>query len=899
MSASRMLPRALVILAVLVFTGGCKDDEIITPTRYLERPNAVDFFCVGYVTEDSTTLTGLPAGACISDDDTTGPNRWLFGLVVNSARSEVAMVDINGGALVDLANQNPGYGFVPVGENPVGVRVTEDGCAGYVTNHGSCDISVLNINRTLHAAGYDVAPDSAPGAATGRIALRTPSASDPLHEGLGRLLARPHELVLRPEYLGTEPPVQHCGPLEGHRAYVSLPGCGLVVEVDLDSGRILQSLRFAGGTAQSAGIDPRCPAECLDWHGDGAIGGTLAEDRPGPLLVSADGLRLVIGSVTRPEITIVDLDIVNGQFLNSRTIRLAEEERGVRRIRQSPYTWKSDFHFFYVVTRSGVIHVLDADVEQECETNPDPADPFFPDRHDVDPAEWEAWESTKGCLLLSDPTTPDRAPGVDTPAIVLPGERMAVDVAFAEVFHDGYDSAPDSLLASYYLGGTYAYAVTMDGVAYLINVDEIYPLELDQDDTYLNHRRGDGVHAILSHQLRTVQNTDGDEDYDGRPRVDTDDPQQLYVDGEHVPDDELTDHDHVAPGSVPAVDVLDPYRAATESWSLTYMGVVPRADRNAGQIIRDDRDDLGPDQAEFRDVGVGFCWAGVKDGDVLELAGCSDDDDCNLGYFCYRSFVQPLGTDGLCLAIDAKSTLQDRCEALAVTPRRWEILRAEDDRLVIGPLDVADATSCVDEDLTGYCCTDEASEPGAGNIAGILLDGRCVASPLPNVSHAASTGDGNTRIATCFEGLVRYSIRVAPGQYLLVGSRSGAYLEGVPDTADGGHCVDDPAVDPVTVSRVPRVEGIPFRNAVLSFELLLGTAVPPRPDDNILFDISAGFEPRVVDVSARLPAVVEEAPDGYLYVIDQGDENLIGGLQGQVLRLLPGDIALDTGFVVR
>ena len=41
------------------------------------------------------------------------------------------------------------------------------------------------------------------------------------------------------------------------------------------------------------------------------------------------------------------------------------------------------------------------------------------------------------------------------------------------------------------------------------------------------------------------------------------------------------------------------------------------------------------------------------------------------------------------------------------------------------------------------------------------------------------------------------------------------------------------------------------------------------------------FEPRVVDVSARFPAVVEEAPDGYLYVIDQGDENVIGGLQGQ------------------
>jgi len=121
----------------------------------------------------------------------------------------------------------------------------------------------------------------------------------------------------------------------------------------------------------------------------------------------------------------------------------------------------------------------------------------------------------------------------------------------------------------------------------------------------------------------------------------------------------------------------------------------------------------------------------------------------------------------------------------------------------------------------------------------------------------------------------------------------------VPDVADGGHCVDDPDVDPVTLSRVARSEGVPLGNNVLSFELVWGATVHPEPDYNILFDITAGFAPRAVDVSARLPAVMEESPDGYLYVIDQGDENILGGLQGQVLRLLPGDIALDTGFVVR
>ncbi len=891
MSAPREISSGLGLLLVLALVG-CAQEEVVTPTRYLERPNAVDFFCVGYVTADSDTLTGLPVEACAEEVVPEGVSRWLFGLVVNSARSEVAMVDFSSGALVDLANQNPGYGFIPVGENPVGVRLTEDGCAAYVTNHGSCDISVVNINRTLHASGLDVDPDSAPGAATGRIAVRTPS---------GRLLARPHELVLRPEYLGTDPPVRQCTNLEGHRAYVSLPGCGLVVEMDLDSGRVLQSLKFVDGSVQQAGVDPRCPAECVDWLGEGAVGGDLAENRPGPLLVTSDGLRLLVGSLTRPEITIVDLDIVNGQFLNPRTVPLAAEDRGVRRIRQSPYTWKNDWYFFYVVSRSGAIHVLDADLEEECETNPDPTDPFFPDRLDVDPAQWDAWEPAKGCLALSDPDTPERAPGVESPAIRLPGERMAVDVAFTELFHEGYETEPDSLLAPYYLGGTFAYAVTVDGVAFLVNVDEIYPGELDSppDLTVLNHRRGDGVHAILSHQLRTARNTDTSGEYDGRPRVDPEDPQQLWADGERVLEEDLFLHDHLAPGAVPTVDILDPYRASTESWSLTYMGVLPRADRASGQLVRDDLEDLGPDLAELRDAGVGFCWAGVRDGDVLELAGCGSDSDCNLGYYCYRSFLQPLGTDGICLASDARATLEDRCEVLAITSRRWEVLRAEDDRLLIGPLEVTDATACLAEDLAGFCCAAEGNDSSSGDIAGILSGGRCVASPMPDLAYTATLDGGDTRLASCFEGLLRYVVRVGPEQYLLVGSRSGVQVEGVGDEGDGNHCVADPGASPVEVSRVDRVDGLVFRNGVFSFELTLGTGVSPEPDYNIVFDITSGFEPEMVDLSARLPATVEAGPDGNLYVIDEGDENVTGGLQGQVLRLLPGDIALDTGFVVR
>ena len=252
-----------VLFAVTLPVSGCTDDEVITPTRYLERPNAVDFFCVGPVSADGTTISGLPSYAC-DDAIENSERRLLFGLVSNSARSEVAMVDVSDGALIDLANQNPGYGFVPVGEAPVSVKVSEDGCAGYVVNHGSCDLSVINISRALSAAGFPVLPGTAPGATTARLGIRSAS---------GRLLARPHELVLKPEHRVDLPPIELCQTTQGHRAYVSLPACGLVAEVDLESGRILQSLRFEGGGAHQAGIDPSCPAECLDWQGDGVSDG--------------------------------------------------------------------------------------------------------------------------------------------------------------------------------------------------------------------------------------------------------------------------------------------------------------------------------------------------------------------------------------------------------------------------------------------------------------------------------------------------------------------------------------------------------------------------------------------------------------------------------------------------
>jgi hypothetical protein len=207
-----------------------------------------------------------------------------------------------------------------------------------------------------------------------------------------------------------------------------------------------------------------------------------------------------------------------------------------------------------------------------------------------------------------------------------------------------------------------------------------------------------------------------------------------------------------------------------------------------------------------------------------------------------------------------------------------------------------DASPSGSSGLERFCCD------SLGDVVGISAGaGLCLAGPLPDASRDVVVGDAAIRTAHCFEGLVRYEIRSAPGSYLLSGTLSGAYMTGLPDESDGERCAEDPEVDPRVTPRVPRA-GEPYRNHLLGFELELAEgagAKQPTHGFFLEFSLVAGFAAQVVDVSARLPAAVVLAPDGYLYVVDQGDDSSLGGLMGQVLRLLPGDIALDTSFVVR
>ncbi|HTM43519.1 MAG TPA: hypothetical protein VL137_01115, partial [Polyangiaceae bacterium] len=73
-----------------------------------------------------------PIDACPDYDSTDGESRSLHALVTQPETGEVALVDVQRGAVVDAERTLPGLSFLPVGGNPVSVVSTPGGSASFV-----------------------------------------------------------------------------------------------------------------------------------------------------------------------------------------------------------------------------------------------------------------------------------------------------------------------------------------------------------------------------------------------------------------------------------------------------------------------------------------------------------------------------------------------------------------------------------------------------------------------------------------------------------------------------------------------------------------------------------------------------------------------------------------------
>lgn len=122
-----MKHRFLATLAVLTasLSSACSETPVSFPLRSLERSGEVSFICVGPNGE------GYDLNAC-PDFENTENARHMLALVTQTLRGEVAIVDLSAGKVVDLDRSTPGYGFIPVGGNPVDIVSTPGGVATFV-----------------------------------------------------------------------------------------------------------------------------------------------------------------------------------------------------------------------------------------------------------------------------------------------------------------------------------------------------------------------------------------------------------------------------------------------------------------------------------------------------------------------------------------------------------------------------------------------------------------------------------------------------------------------------------------------------------------------------------------------------------------------------------------------
>lgn len=401
-----------------------------------------------------------PAYPCCQPGDTTCnitpsvcSRRKLEALVTNTGRGEVAVVDtqvqVSGlntfGQIQNLHTGKPGFGFLPVGRLPQHVRTatptaqTDGSGRGVATNAwaatsntGSCDLSLIELKPVADLIARPA--DCGVGSCPQRV---VPFAAGPT-QPLG---ARPAWIELAP-----------WAPAE-RRAVVAFPGCGLVAEVDMKTGRLIEGVGFdeRGAARRLAPGDLaslRCPSECGAFSaqdtpdmGGGAAPGGRAAGQPTTLAVDADGRRLIIGDSASAALTIVPFDpaAADGARLGApRQVPLDytglvdspdSAQRGVDVVRVSPRSAAGVF--VYALARDATVRVLDLDQEIECETNPDP-------RHlqslvaagklTLRPDE-QIGDTLRRLACLPVGATP-RSPLSNSPGISLPGGALPRDVAF-------------------------------------------------------------------------------------------------------------------------------------------------------------------------------------------------------------------------------------------------------------------------------------------------------------------------------------------------------------------------------------------------------------------------------------------------------------------------------------
>lgn len=127
----------LACLLALVATAACTGNPTQPPLRSLRGMSDSALLCLAQPEEELQPgeipeRIGRPLANCPDFNSDDGEERGLHALVTQPETGEVALIDLQGGLVVDTEVALPGISFLPVGQDPISIVSTPGGQASFV-----------------------------------------------------------------------------------------------------------------------------------------------------------------------------------------------------------------------------------------------------------------------------------------------------------------------------------------------------------------------------------------------------------------------------------------------------------------------------------------------------------------------------------------------------------------------------------------------------------------------------------------------------------------------------------------------------------------------------------------------------------------------------------------------
>jgi len=763
--------RALVLALFAASVVSCDDStDTIIDQLNLDRPIDIAFTCFGElringggaVTPENAgafveTATPLTACDIRSGDHPTGTNAPVppgqeaapdtngivrtpasssyYGFILQNEQDTVAIATFATkpstafapGGEVQIVDANPlipGNNGIAVGEDPVAIATSTEGCFEITANAGSCDLSTIDVTSAL-------------------ISSTNPTATKPIVNRLTVTTASGQPMRARPAAMVGEPPSGvigvACPAQPTGLVYVAYPSCHLVAGIDAATGTIVTGLQYDGAIWNITDGNVTCPDEC------GGGGVATAGPRPVTLDLDLDPRTarrvLAFGSDNSNQIVTVDLDI-NDRPINRTTATLEQNRTnnlGVTSLSISPAIGMGgdsgtinddsalggEMQFIYAVATDNTVRVLDIEggINKECDAQVDPR--YLHSENNV---------NRLSCLRVDDPTKPPRRAGARGPGIQLPGNVNPTSVDFVTVQPVLVSGEMATPRVPTRLVGYFAAVSASNGLTYVVNVDDDNYFDTVDEGTPV----GTAIPLDIAHQLRDsvpdrISKAETTVDKVTYPICDTDgtnpDSSDAPADGTRFngtttrtipsgiianekigilpsirqvlcpvgaydePDGKVVSElSYAAPLDVRDQEFPDIFGLKyDDTWTLTYEGSLSTDTADTainGPAIRTSVMAVDFDKARLVDQTQPYCDAGVEPYDIVQLRGCDStlgDGDCPIGYTCFvhpDSQVQNLGA---CMLKDEADRLATACKPFLTSLRRYTVGKATTGELQLLP----------------------------------------------------------------------------------------------------------------------------------------------------------------------------------------------------------------------